>query len=113
MAGKSNSPFPLMWIVMILTLILFISCDINSSKHYDKVKSLHEELRERDGSVFRLSEEIVDLCDEIEDSTLRDSIESKAQDIIDLVYEDYDYHIDGKLDDMEDEFFKDAYDYPQ
>ena len=98
---------------MILTLILFISCDINSSKHYDKVKSLHEELRERDGSVFRLSEEIVDLCDEIEDSTLRDSIESKAQDIIDLVYEDYDYHIDGKLDDMEDEFFKDAYDYPQ
>lgn len=98
---------------MILTLILFISCDINSSKHYDEVKTLHEELRERDGLVFRLSEEIVELCDEIEDSTLRDSIESKAQDIIDLVHEDYDYHIDGKLDDMEDEFFKDAYDYPQ
>lgn len=98
-----------------LFILMFVlsSCDINSSKHYDEVKTLHEDLRERDGMVFRLSEEIVDLCDEIEDSTLRDSIESKAQDIIDLVYEDYDYHIDGKLDDMEDEFFKDAYGYPQ
>ncbi len=94
-------------------MFVLSSCDINSSKHYDEVKTLHEDLRERDGMVFRLSEEIVDLCDEIEDSTLRDSIESKAQDIIDLVYEDYDYHIDGKLDDMEDEFFKDAYGYPQ
>lgn len=93
----------------ILALFVLSSCDINSSKHYDKVKSLHEDLRERDGMVFRLSEEIVDLCDEIEDSTLRDSIESKAQDIIDLVNEDYDYHIDSKLDDMEEEFYKDAY----
>lgn len=95
--------------LFILLLCFLCSCDINSSKHYDDVKTLHEELRERDGLVFRLSEEIVDLCDEVEDSTLRDSIERKAQDIIDLVYEDYDYHIDGKLDDMEDEFFKDAY----
>lgn len=102
------------YISLFIFLLCFLdSCDINSSKHYDEVKTLHEELKERDGLIFRLSEEIIDLCDEIEDSTLRDSIESKAQDIIDLVYEDYDYHIDGKLDDMEDEFFKDAYDYPQ
>lgn len=97
------------YIWTITILLLLPSCDINSSKHYDEVKNLHEDLRERDGMVFRLSEEIVDLCDEIEDSTLRDSIESKAQDIIDLVNEDYDYHIDSKLDDMEEEFYKDAY----
>lgn len=98
------------YISLFIFLLCFLdSCDINSSKHYDEVKSLHEDLRERDGMVFRLSEEIVDLCDEIKDSTLRDSIESKAQDIIDLVNEDYDYHIDSKLDDMEEEFYKDAY----